>query len=243
MDGRTMPLKYLPMLRAIIFDFDGVIADTEWLHSETFRRVLAEEGIYLSGADQYERFLGINDRAGFAMAFAEVGREVSPAAIAALVERKSAYYTSRLDEVKPFPGIVELVAALSNRCPLAIASGGHAAEIDAVLRAHGLRERFLAVVSADEVKRSKPAPDPFLEALRALRRATLARATNLAPAECLVIEDSIHGIRGAKAAGMQCLAVAHTYAAERLAEADRVVESIAEVKADDLIREPGIGRE
>ncbi len=230
------------MLRAIIFDFDGVIADTEWLHSETFRRVLAEEGVFLPGADHYDRFLGINDRAGFALAFAGAGRKASAAEIAALVERKSAYYTSRLDEVKPFPGIVELVPALSNRCPLAIASGGHAAEIDAVLRAHGLRDRFLAVVSADEVKRSKPAPDPFLGALRALRRATRARATNLSPAECLVIEDSIQGIRGAKAAGMQCLAVAHTYAAEKLTEADRVVGSIAEVKADELLRELGIER-
>lgn len=219
---------------AVIFDFDGVIADTEWLHSETFRRVLAEEGIFLTDEDHDERFLGVNDRAAFAKAFAEAGRAPSNDEVLALVARKSAFFTQRLGEIRPFPGVANLLAGLAGRCPLAIGSGGRGAEIDAVLRAHKVREHFLAVLSSDEVPRSKPAPDLFLTALDVLRKAAPAQARILEPADCLVIEDSLQGIRAAKAAGMQCIAVAHTYAAEKLYEADRVVENIAELSAEEL---------
>lgn len=223
------------VVRAVIFDFDGVIADTEWLHSETFRRVLAEEGISVAAGEHDERFLGINDRAGFAKAFWEVGRSLSPVDRRALLDRKSADDSARIAEVKPYRGAREIIEALSARCPLAIASGGRAAEIDAVLRAHGLREHFLAIASAGDVERSKPAPDAFLAALERLRRAAPARANGLRPAGCLAIEDSLPGIEAAKAAGMRCLAVAHTYPPEKLAAADRVARSIGELRAEEIL--------
>jgi beta-phosphoglucomutase-like phosphatase (HAD superfamily) len=219
------------MPRAVIFDFDGVIADTERLHSETFRRVLSEEKIFLTDRDHDERFLGINDRDGFTKAFAEVGRPVSAGEVKALIERKSVYYSAGIARVEIFPGVKDLVSLLAPKCLLAIASGGRRAEIEEVLRAHELREDFLAILSADEVKRSKPAPDPFLEALLALRRAAPARSRALRPADCLVIEDSIPGIRAARAAGMRCIAVAHTFPKERLVEADQVVERLSDLRA------------
>jgi beta-phosphoglucomutase-like phosphatase (HAD superfamily) len=89
-------------VHAVIFDFDGVIADTEWLHSTSFRQVLVEEGIHLTDDDHNERFLGVNDRAGFAMALGEVGRTASPAEIMSLVERKSRCYSQRLAEIPLF---------------------------------------------------------------------------------------------------------------------------------------------
>lgn len=225
---------------AVIFDFDGVIADTEWLHFETFAGVLEEAGIRIDASDHGERFLGINDRAGFRKAFVEAGREISAAEVEALVERKSVHYRRRLGEVRPFPGVKELLASLAARAPLAIASGGRSAEIEVVLGAHGLRGFFRALLSADEVARSKPAPDVYLETLAALRRAAPDRAAALTPGECLVIEDSLPGIRAAKAAGMRCIAVAHTYPRAMLAEADGVVEKVADLDPRQLLGEPSI---
>ncbi len=223
------------MFQAVLFDFDGVIADTEWLHSETFRKVLAEEGIHINDEDHDARFLGINDRTAFVKAFAEVNRTITPGDVESLAARKSAHYTRKLGEVRPFAGVVELVGTLAARAPLAIASGGRGTEIDAILRAHGLRQHFLAVYSADEIPRSKPAPDLFLAAFEAIRVARPRHHGVLRASDCVVIEDSIHGIHAAKAAGMHCVAVAHTYPRERLGAADRIVEKIADLSADDLI--------
>jgi HAD superfamily hydrolase (TIGR01509 family) len=223
--------------RAVIFDFDGVIADTEGLHFETFARVLEEEGIRISGADHDERFLGVNDREGYRRAFAEKGREIPAREVDLLVARKSAYYRTRLGEVRLFPGAAELVEGLQGRCLLAIASGGRGVEIEAVLRAHELRECFLAILSADEVALSKPSPEPYLKALERLRVAAPGPASDLAAGECLVIEDSVFGIQAALAAGMRCLAVAHTFPREKLAAAHRVVERIGELSAGAILGE------
>lgn len=222
-----------PVFEAVIFDFDGVIADTEWLHSETFRRVLAEEKIFITDDDHGARFLGINDRAALAKAFGEVNRVVSPNEVEALVARKSAYFTDRLAEVPAFPGVKALVEGLHEHgVPLAIASGGRGAEIGTILKLQGLRERFQAVYSADEVPRSKPAPDLFLAAFNGLKKAH----GGLSPEKCLAIEDSVHGVRAAKAAGLYCIAVEHSFPRERLAEADRIVERIVQIRWQDIVQ-------
>ncbi|MBI4603602.1 MAG: HAD family phosphatase [Planctomycetes bacterium] len=227
----------MPPARAIIFDFDGVLADTEPLHSETFRRVLAEEGIHLTDREHTERFIGINDRAGFEKAFAEAGRELLPDALEGLLARKSAYYSARVAEVPLFPGVLELVQELSSSCLLAIASGGREVEIDAVLARHRIGPRFQAIVSADRVARSKPAPDVFLEAVARLRACVPGAAPELVPAACVAVEDSATGIEAALAAGLRCVAVAHSFPAERLRRAHRVVERIGLLTADALLGE------
>jgi beta-phosphoglucomutase len=227
------------MPRAIIFDFDGVIADTEWLHFETFREVLAEEGIPIDERDHMERFLGINDRAGFEKALREAGRAAPPLRVAELVERKSARYSRRLEEVRPYPGVPEILEGLAPRVALAIASGGRAVEIEQVLARHRLRGCFRALATADHVQSSKPAPDVFLAALAALRGSSPDLAA-LDPAGCLAIEDSLPGIQAARAAGMPCLAVAHTYPVERLGEADRVVARIGDLTASELLAGAGL---
>jgi beta-phosphoglucomutase-like phosphatase (HAD superfamily) len=221
--------------RAVIFDFDGVIADTEPLHSRAFREVLAEEGIHLTDKDHTERFLGVNDRAGFAKAFAEASRELSPASIEALVERKSRCFQAGLDRVPLFPGVLELVEGLSGRLPLGIASGGRGREIERVLDRHGLHARFQSLVSADEVPRSKPAPDLYLAAWQQLSARDGGGAQPLAAADCLAIEDSLHGIEAALAAGMRCVAVAHSYPAARLGRAGRVLDRIDELTPQAIL--------
>ena len=217
--------------RAVIFDFDGIIANTEPLHCELFRRVLAEEEIKISDDDHDDRFLGINDWEGFLKAFEEVGRPLDDARRRELIERKSKYYRQRIGEIQPFRGVPELVADLASRCPLAIASGGRRREIQTVLENYGLRQHFSAVVTADDVPRSKPAPDIFLRALAELP----PTSPPLTPGCCLVIEDSLQGIRAARSARMTCLAVAHSLPAGRLRDADRVVNALAGLLADDLL--------
>ncbi len=231
----TVPFSEFRRARAVIFDFDGVIADTEWLHSDTFRKVLEEEGIRITPEDHDRRFLGINDRAGFALAFEDAGRALESGEVVRLVERKSVYYGARIEEIRPFPGAAELVRALAARGPLAIASGGRRHEIEAILIANGLRRDFRAILSADDVARSKPDPEGMLLAFEALRAEESGRWSDLEPAECLVIEDSLPGIDAAHAAGMRCVAVAHTYPRERLGGADRVVERIADLRAEEVI--------
>jgi beta-phosphoglucomutase len=220
--------------RAVIFDFDGVIADTEGLHFECFARVLAEEGIVITREENDRRFLGINDRAGFTKAFEEVGRVLSPASAEALKERKSTYYRERLPEARLFPGVATLLAGLAARAPLAVASGGRGTEIDAVLRGNGVRRFFSCIVSADEVLRSKPVPESFLRAHEHLRSPP-AMEGRLAPGECLVIEDAPPGVQAARAAGMPCLAVAHSFPAEALAGADRVVARIGDLTPEEVL--------
>jgi HAD superfamily hydrolase (TIGR01509 family) len=217
--------------RAVIFDFDGVLVNSEPLQCELFRSVLAEEDVHISSADHEERFLGTNDWEGFPKAFAEVGRDLTRAAVSLLIERKSARYLARLPEVRPFPGVPELIEALASHCPLAIASGSRRAEIVAILQAHGLTRQFQAIVSADEVKRSKPAPDPYLEALAQLQRG----CAGLQASACLVVEDSLQGVRSAKAAGMPCLAVAQSLPKAQLHEADWVITDLAQLSAVELL--------
>jgi beta-phosphoglucomutase-like phosphatase (HAD superfamily) len=109
-----------------------------------------------------------------------------------------------------------------------------------VLERHGLIGCFFAVVSADDVRDSKPSPEPFLAALEAIRSASSERrggaaASGWTPAQCVAIEDSIHGVRAALAAGMRCVAVAHTYPAAKLTEAHRVVDRIGQLAVGDIL--------
>jgi beta-phosphoglucomutase-like phosphatase (HAD superfamily) len=140
-----------------------------------------------------------------------------------------------MGEIRLFPGVADLLAALAALVPLGIGSGGRAAEIDFVLRANGARDRFACIVSADDVHRSKPDPDCFLKAMEELRARAPALGGRLEPAECLVVEDAPPGIEAARAAGMPCLAVAHTFPPEALAGAARVAARLGDITAADLL--------
>jgi HAD superfamily hydrolase (TIGR01509 family) len=217
------------MLRAIIFDFNGVLVNDEPLHFKLFQRVLAEHGIVLDEADYYRRYLGMDDRGCFQSAFADRGRRLEESLLRMLVERKAAYYQERIvDDLATFPGADRLVPALAERYPLAIASGALRSEIEAILERIELKRFFQVIVSAEDVARGKPEPEIFLKALAGLNRERPPTAT-IAPAECLVIEDSKEGILGAQRAGMKCIAVAHSYPAAQLGDADAVFEKLAEI--------------
>jgi len=222
------------MLRAIIFDFNGIIVDDEPIHFELFQRVLKEEGISLTEADYYARYLGCDDRGAFTTAYREHVRALSPSKLAQLIDRKAAYYQEDIKtKMRVFPGVQTLVPDLAKKLPLAIASGALRNEIEVILSSIGLFDEFRAIVSAEDVTRGKPAPDIFLKALARLNIA-LNSDHAISAAECLVIEDSKEGIRGARRAGMKCLAVTNSHPAELLNDADCIVSSLEGVSHPEL---------
>lgn len=214
------------MLRAIIFDFNGIIVDDEPIHFELFQQVLKEEEIRLTEEDYYSRYLGFDDRGAFTAAYREHRRPLDDHHLARLIERKAIYYQDAIKtRMRVFPGVKTVIPALAERVPLAIASGALRHEIREILSSIGLVERFRTIVSAEDVRRGKPDPEIFLKALANLN-AELAGNSPISASDCLVIEDSKEGIRGARSAGMKCLAVTNSHPADLLNEADAVVESL-----------------
>ena len=209
--------------RAVVFDFDGVIANSEPLHFLGFRDVLAEEGIALTESDYYARYLGYDYAGAFFAVAADRGVSLASTLVVDLIRRKAI----RLEELEGqhsvlFPGAADLIRRLSARCPLAIASGAIRPEIERVLDREGLSAHFPTIVAAGETPMSKPAPDPYQRAVALLSAAVGA---TIEPRECVAIEDSRWGLESARAAGLRTIAVAHTYPAGALA-ADAVVADL-----------------
>jgi beta-phosphoglucomutase len=218
------------MLRALIFDFNGIIVDDEPIHFQLFQRVLVEEGIALSEPDYYARYLGYDDRGAFTAAYREHARPLDEPQLARLVERKAVYYQDAIrHQVTIFPGVPTLIAELAPVFPLAVASGALRREIETILATAGLLDYFSVIVSAEDVNAGKPEPEIFLKALALLNARVRDRDPILA-ADCLVIEDSKEGIRGARRAGMKCLAVTNSHPVELLGEATAVVKSLEAVQ-------------
>jgi HAD superfamily hydrolase (TIGR01509 family) len=223
------------MLRAVIFDFNGVIVDDEPIHFKLFQRVLGEEGIDLSEQAYYDRYLGFDDRGAFMAGFQDNRRPLSEAKLRELVERKAVYYQEAIrNHVTIFPGVKELIVELRPTLRLAVASGALRHEIETILNTAGLLRYFDAVVSAEDVAQGKPEPEIFLTALAALNNARGKSQPPIEPGDCLVIEDSKEGVRGARRAGMKCLAVTNSHRAELLGEADVIVQSLEEVDLEFL---------
>jgi len=211
--------------RAVIFDLDGVIADSEPLHQLSFQRLMAELGLEASGTLDWHRFLGTSDRHVLLTLLEgrNVGRSVD-----SLLDRKAAIFLDLLREREPlFPQIPGLVEALAARYALAVASGSLRTAIEGVLALRGLRRYFRHAVSVQDVARGKPAPDLFLQA---------AALLGFEPAACVVIEDSPPGIAGAKAAGMRVIGITNTATADQLAAAHAVVRTYEQVR--DLLGLP-----
>lgn len=222
------------MLRAVIFDFNGIIVDDEPIHFRLFQRVLGEEGIILTEEDYYARYLGFDDRGAFSFGFREHNRPLSPEDLSQLIERKAVYYEEAIrNHVVIFPGVTSLIAELAVSLPLAVASGALRNEIESILTTARLIHYFKAIISAEDVERGKPEPDIFLKALAALNQLT-GNGNPIAAAECIVIEDSREGIRGARRAGMKCLAASHSHPPELLSEANAIVESLEKVNLEFL---------
>jgi beta-phosphoglucomutase len=210
-------------LRGIVFDFDGVIANSEPLHFQGFREVLAEEGLVLTESEYYARYLGFDDAGAFEAMAADRGVQWPEGRVDTLVGRKAL----RLDALEReqsvlFPGAAAAIARLAETGPLAIASGALRNEIARILVREDLARYFVAVVGAEDTAASKPAPDPYLRAVELLDARVNCGSD---PAEYVAIEDSQWGLESARAAGLRTVAVTHTYPAGTLV-ADFTVSSL-----------------
>ncbi len=218
----------------MIFDFDGVLCDSEPIHFEAFHAVLARAGVDLGREDYYEKYLGFDDRGAFLAIARDRGLAWSAEQVAKLSADKTVLVLERLAQsARAMPGVLEIVAAAAEAgVPLAICSGALRAEIELPCRCLGILERFTVIVSAEDVSEGKPSPEGYR-----LACARLARAIRrpLDPARCLVVEDSPFGIQAAKAAGMKVLAGATSYPLDALAEADLAVGAFTDVATADLL--------
>jgi beta-phosphoglucomutase len=221
------------MLGAVIFDFDGVITDSEILHFRAFNTVLADHGLELTKKEYYSRYLGLSDKDCYKTLIAEGRLDIKTAQIAELIGKKTLLF----EELARTDGkIIEGVRAFldmlaSNGVPMAICSGALRAEIELILEDSGLRDYFRAIVSAEQVKRGKPHPDGFLLALKKLNQRVSSRLT---AQQCVVVEDSHWGLKAAQAAGMHTVAVTNTYEADQLASAETIVERLDYLTLNDL---------
>ncbi len=201
------------MIRAVIFDFDGVIANSEPLHFRAYRDVLADRGLVLTERDYYDRYLGYDDIGAFRAIASDRGVALAEADIADLVARKAV----RLEVLERsasvlFPGARDAIVRMAAAWPTAIASGALKAEILRVLEHESLRVHFPVVVSAEDTPASKPDPAPYLLAVDLLGAFT----PGLRPEECVAIEDSRWGLQSARDAGLRTVAITHTYPASAL---------------------------
>lgn len=218
------------MIRAFVFDFDGVIANSEPLHFRAYRDVLAEHGLTLTEAAYYEHYLGYDDVGAFRAIGTDAGRPFAEGDVAALVARKAV----RLEELERsgsvlFPGAREAIARMSSSWPTAIASGALKAEILRVLQHEGLASHFRTVVSAEDTEASKPDPAPYLRAVSLLADSV----PNLQPHECVAIEDSRWGLQSARTAGLKTIGITHTYQTSALADAaDLVIDHLDRLVPD-----------
>lgn len=219
-------------LDAIIFDFDGVIADSERLHLRTYQEVLAPLGLGLTDEEYFSQYLGYDDLGVFRTYARNNSLSLDDAAIAALIEAKTGRYEALAARGEMlFPGAEDFIRLAAAVMPIAIASGALTYEIEEILERAGLRPLFVAIVGADQTERSKPSPDPYLEAFRRLTSAGHC----IHPFRTVAIEDSKWGLVSAAAARLRCVAVTNTYSAAELApHAELVVSGLDALTLESL---------
>ena len=208
------------MIQAIVFDFDGVLADSEPLHFRAMREMMATLGVTLTSEHYYSTYVGFDDEGVFRLMEQEQGWTLGEERIAALIEQKTQIFQDLVASADVlFPGAINCLDRLGARYPLGIASGALKHEIQQILARHDLEARFRFIVASGDTRRSKPYPDPYVRA---------AELHGLPPSSCVAIEDSRWGIEAAKTAGLKCVGITTTYDAASLPNADAIVRSLDE---------------
>ncbi len=205
------------MIKAIFFDFNGVIIDDERLQMAAYQQVLRDHGIDLTERDYYGA-LGMDDRHFVRAAFARGKKSLTDEVLRIILERKTVHHRKLIENELPlFPGVITLLKVTSRRYSLGLVSMATRDEIEYTLNRARLRSLFSVIVSAENVNVCKPAPDCYLRALEQLnnKRGEVCLLP-LLPRECLVIEDSPPGIESGRRAGMRTLGVTNTVSAEAL---------------------------
>ena len=213
--------------KALVFDFDGIITDTEPVHMEAWQGVLEPLGVFVE-EDEFRRdYVGLNDRDFLDAVSRAHKHHFSDTEKIDLIDRKAAATVSMLTkEIPLLPGVAEFVEMAKRRCPLAICSGANRGEIEYILKHLKWQGYFDPIIASDSVKKGKPDPEGYIRAYEGLVEKS---SSPLLSQEVIAIEDSPRGIAAAKAAGLRCLAISNSYDRAILKAADWIVDSIAEV--------------
>ena len=221
--------------RAVLFDFDGVIVNSEPLHFFAFSDVLKSEQVELTEDEYYRDLIGFDDRGAFRHVFEKRQLTLEPKTLLSLMALKSKVMMDFIArrQFHALPGVEEFVRTLWRRCPLAICSGGLRDEIEGMLEGIALRDCFSVIVAAEDVEIGKPDPSGYLLSLQLLsEKHKLPRP--LKPEDCLVIEDAPTVIRSVKTVGFPTLAVASSYPEAKLTDANWIVKSL---RPDEVAKE------
>lgn len=223
--------------RAILFDFDGVLVNSEPLHFFAFQDVLKAEKIELTEAEYYQELVGFDDRGAFRHVFQKHGRSLDPKTSLRVMTRKKERMMEQIfsRRYQALAGVEEFVRSVWRHYPLAVCSGSLRDEVEAMLEGVSLRDCFSAVVSAEDVTAGKPDPEGYLLTTRLVSEKI---KRNLKPGDCLVIEDAPAVVKSIRAVGFPVLAVASSYPPEKLSEANWIVRSLQPTEVQKQI--PGL---
>ena len=223
-------------LAAVVFDFDGVIVNTEPLHHAAFCEVLRPLGVDFTWEQYVSHFLGFDDRDAISEAFRKAGREIGAGPLRHLIDAKAAAFERLAAErgAEPYPGVESLIRRLSGAVPLALCSGALRRDVEPILRRLALWDRFGVMVTADEVAASKP--DPVSYALAVERLSAAYPDRGIVPPRCVAIEDTPAGIEAARGAGLKVLALPNSYDRARLRTAHHILDTLENVNLGDLER-------
>ena len=223
------------MLRAIFFDFNGVLVDDEPLHCALFQKtLLSKKNITLTHEDYYKKYLGFDDRDAFKAVLRENGQDITEPLIRDLIETKAKLYGEEMKSQDLFvPGALDFAKKAAEKYYLGIVSGALRQEIVAWLTKGGIQKLFPVIVAAEDIQKGKPDPEGYLRALDDLNRDFIPSSEIILPQECLVIEDSMWGIDSAHAAGMKCVGVTTSYSKEELRSAGGVVDTFSEISLEN----------
>ncbi|MGA2915034.1 MAG: HAD family phosphatase [Sedimentisphaerales bacterium] len=221
------------MLKAVIFDFDGVISDSEPCHFAAYNKVLADFGIQIKEEEYYAEYLGFTDYEAFKDIQKRYKTDYKGLSIEQLIERKAEVFKNLIGKGSHLiDGIVELVGELeTNNIKLAINSGATYADIKVMLAGSAIENSFDIIVSADDVSKGKPDPEGYLLVLKKLN---VVSDFPISAGQCVVIEDSHWGITSAKKAGMHIIAVTNSFPADELKGAEIIISSIRKLKISDM---------
>jgi len=222
------------MLRAVIFDFDGVIADSEFLHYKALNKVFNLHGVHVPRDIHWDKYLGYTDLENIQAVSDDYKMNLSPVQVRELALQKAAFFKELVhEETAILDGVETLIETLRrHHIRRAICSGAIRSDIEQMLAGSDFVDAFEVIITAEDVEKGKPDPQGYLLALRELNR---DEKDPILPAECVVIEDSHWGLAAADAAGMHPVAVTNTYPEEQLRDkAERVIARLDELSIEDL---------
>ena len=227
------------MIKAIFFDFNGVIIDDETIQMKAYREVLGSHEINLT-EELYFGALGMDDRTFVRSMFAKAGKPLTDVMVDSVIADKTTIHRETIkDELPLFPGVLTFLKAAARHFSLGLVSMANLNEVGYVFQRANLTPLFSVVVTAEDTNVCKPAPDCYVCGLAKLNEKRQSeRLLPLLPAECLAIEDSPPGIESARNAGMRTLGMTNTVAADalRTAGADVVTASLADWTVDAVRR-------